>query len=144
MGNIDNLSSIRRAAELLGNNQYVDVDKISDPEAIQFARIATPETLDVADFFELLSRGGICSVSEESTCRAELRKILNLPETDPEGVELSFKTTRLDQGGQIAVTVIRPTNLDPSKSPIVFVGGLYHKTAVYLDFLVELAKKEGR
>lgn len=144
MGGVDNLPCIKRAAALLGSNYYIETAEIEDKEVAQFAALSTPTALDSGDFFELLSRGGVCSSSEEAACRGELRKILNLPETDPEGVTLSFKTSKLTSGGQVAITVIKPSNLDPSKPPIVFAGGLYHKTAVYFDFLVELAKREGR
>lgn len=105
--------------------------------------VISPETLDAADCFHLLSHPElIADGSEEAT--QKIRQFLGLPQKDPEGVSLGFGLHVNKLGHTLAKTKIIPKNHDPALSPIVFSGGLFHKSSVYLTYMAELAKATGR
>lgn len=109
------------------------------PDAVAIS----PETLDAADLFHLLSHPElIADGAKEAT--QKIRLFLGLPQKDPEGVSLSFGLHVNESGHTLAKIKIIPDNSNPALSPIVFAGGLFHKSSVYLTYMAELAKTTGR
>ena len=148
------LATVERTIKLMDENNWphaMDVSDIADPEIQNIATQFDPQAheLTQADLFKLLIQ-----VEQGQNVRDpylnqndylashRLREALNLPTMDPNGVTLSFHTFEISRGTQIGATTIQPQNI--SNPPLVFFGGLLHKAAVYLPFLTELAKAQGR
>jgi len=141
------LNDINMAIKKLEGHYRVDIDDIKNKAVRNIAKAdtSTPSTLDAGDFFALLSCDeAICVPDENAKCRMVLRSVLDFPKTDMNGIKLSFTSVPTLSGNNVAVTKIVPSNVDKTKSPMVFVGGLYHKTAIYLNFLEKLAKSDRR
>lgn len=105
--------------------------------------VISPETLDAADLFHLLSHPELIADGSEEATR-KIRLFLGLPQKDPEGTTLGFGLHVNKSGHTLAKIKIIPDNSNPVLSPIVFAGGLFHKSSVYLTYMAELAKATGR
>ncbi|EKD49995.1 MAG: hypothetical protein ACD_62C00691G0016 [uncultured bacterium] len=147
------LSAIQAAINILANNTVeldddlyrVPVSELQDTDLIEIATLSTPEHLDKGDIYKLFSEPSlVVDQTDRDTALSTLRSFLDYPLQDPEGVSLDFVSIQLENNATIAVTRIAPDNLDPSKDPIVFAGGLFHPTPVYLDLLSKLARNTGR
>lgn len=133
------LTTVQTALSLLENKHALPISNI--PKSLQeFAKLATPKRLDSADIFVLLSKPDQIAETNREEIQTLLREHMGFDASDPDGVTLSFSVSRSESGGVLAKTKIRPDNIDETKAPIVFVGGLYHKTSLYLDALVQLAR----
>lgn len=147
------------ARAILDNGPAVDIDDIDDkletvtPDVL--AGVADPKATLKAmaglvdgkhfgqeDLFYILTHTEVMTdgVAEKPL----LRQGLDYPAADKAGVKTDFKTLPLEKGGQVAYIVITPEKFDPAKKPLIFLTGLQHKSAIYYDSLVKMAKKEGR
>lgn len=117
---------------------------------IDVARMVIPDslhqlTVDTGDLRWLLANPQYIAQSDRAKVNTSLRAFEGFPEKDPEGVTLKFEAVMTTEGDLLAATKITPTGVDTSKkAPIVFAGGLFHKTSVYLDFLTQLSLLTGR
>jgi pimeloyl-ACP methyl ester carboxylesterase len=138
-----NFELINKAIHTLQGHYEIKTEKLSS-ELRELAETVTPKTLDTADFFVLLSTADSHQTAEAQAVQVALRQALGYPSEDPAGIRLSFSTLHLADGGVLAKTRLVPDNVDKTKPPIVFAGGIFHKTSVYLDFLAKLATESGR
>ncbi len=138
------LASINKAIGYLGENyEAATEDIVSDPLK-QIAELTTTETLDASDFFVLLSNPDLIQEDSRQESIEALRQFLDYSTADPEGVSLSFSTVSISSNVTVAATKITPDNVDETKAPIVFAGGIFHNTPVYLEFLRQTAIKTER
>jgi pimeloyl-ACP methyl ester carboxylesterase len=133
---------IERAAGLVSSHykSRIPVSELDEECLRDIAKISTPSTLDPQDLFIMLSTEDVYKMDGAS--RQRVLEALDFPPSDPEGVHLTFKAVPTKRG-KVALTIITPERNDPSKTQVLFVGGLNHKTALYLSSLVSLAKSRG-
>lgn len=125
------------------SEKLTDLQSLSSLSSDEDSVTLSPETLDTADLFNLLSHLEFIAEGQEDATR-KIRVFLGLPEKDPEGVSLSFGLCVNESGHTLAKTRIVPDTADGTSSPIVFAGGLFHKSSTYLTYMAELAKATGR
>lgn len=136
--------AIREAIDLLQEKPPLARGKKIE-SLMGLARMVAPDslhhlTVDTGDFHRLLSEPRFIAEAERAQALASLRVFEGFSEKDPEGVKLQFEAVMTTEGNLLAVTKIIPNGVDTSqKAPIVFAGGLFHKTSVYLDFLTQLS-----
>lgn len=123
---------------------YYSAKKITDPALKKLAEDmpSTPGSLDVADFYYLLSKPDLILPADRAACVAELMKALYLPAMG-EGDDLSVEMTPLGGGAFAAVVRIKPKGYDPKLLPDVQIGGVSHPAGVYADDMDEM-RAEGR
>lgn len=140
-----NSLSRKDIAKLYLSDQYRDeLDALAAlPNNVQDSIAISPETLDKADLFNLLSHPELIAEGQADAIQ-KIRVFLGLPQEDPAGVSLSFGLCVNSSGQTLAKTKVIPENHDTSLSPIVFAGGLFHKSSTYLPYMMELAKATGR
>ncbi|GEM_PF-4578961 len=155
-------------AEVLKTQRYVPVDQLSKnisadhlntcqasldlkSEMEKLARLIHPETLGEEDLFYLLAHPDEMQAIAQSPEEAIpfIRKGLDLPLQDPEGVTLSFHTLNPQEGEQIAYIKITPqafvsslkfsTSL-PAKPPLI----TFSYSSTYLATLAKLAEVDHR
>ncbi|MBI2345976.1 MAG: alpha/beta hydrolase [Deltaproteobacteria bacterium] len=146
------------AAELVSRHPPIAVDELDDvltPEVLHscngkpleradlqaLAALIDPKRLDQADLFAVLANPDQMLLQSEQRM---VRKALDLPESDPSDLVLNFNTVPFKWERQIAYITIRPPAVKNIKPPLLFLTGLHHKSAVYLQTLMELARREGR
>lgn len=138
-----NALSQREIARLdVADSQLAELQELSAQPSEQDSVQLSPETLDKADLFNLLSHPELIEDNRQAAVQ-KIRLFLGFPETDPEGVTLRFSLYVNAQGQTIAKTKIIPDNQSSGRSPIVFAGGLFHKSSVYFASMAELARQTG-
>ncbi|MCP5463405.1 MAG: alpha/beta fold hydrolase [Deltaproteobacteria bacterium] len=124
-------------------------------EMRELSQLTTPKTLDTADLFVLLSDKSKVDPEQAEQIEAELLKALNyqrdgevFDEQFYENCEISYESFMISDGrfadSLIAKTRITPPNHNPNLPPIVFIGGLIHKTPVYLKQMIKMAQVNGQ
>lgn len=138
-------SALSKAVTLLRDSYSVDVH----PENIDLGAIQAlydPAELTDADLFKALDMIQASRFRQTGSSPAELvlRLGLGYPVIDTPGTITRFSTLTIEPGVQVAVTRIRPLNNAYVRAPIIFTGGMFCKSALYMTFMAELAKQEGR
>jgi hypothetical protein len=139
--------NVQEAIDTLGSNYRLETANLESVALQDIASInGTPEYLDHGDLFAVLANADQLQDTDynKDFCQSVLRSYLDFPQEDPDGISLEFSTLRLPSGSTIAKTIITPDNLNPDKEPIIFAGGIFHNTPVYLDFLSQIAQQTGR
>ena len=94
-------SSVQDAINALGNNYRLETENLQDAALQEIATAnGTPTYLDAGDIFALLANPEQLqdSVENKEFCSKVIRAYLDFPQTDPEGITLSFSSLRLPSG----------------------------------------------
>ncbi len=109
----------------------------------RIAQLIHKESLGQEDLFYLLTHPKE-NLKNPQDSMPLLRKALDYPPEELKNVELAFHTIPFREDGQIAYITLTPSSIDPEKPPLIFLGGVDHKSALYLSTLSELSKQDHR
>lgn len=134
-------TAIVAAARLFrdAKTDYIDTDDIEDLHVKEIANVTTKGTLDMGDFYTLISNESLLGWNVNSF--KALRSVLGFPVDNPNGVRLIFSVK-----DGVAITTIIPTlpDIDPLQAVDVHIGGLWHPAGVYGPGAIDFAIKENR
>jgi len=134
-------SLIERAINALQENHGKSIPLTA--ENTEFKKLAdtgiSPETVDTSDLFALLEQ-------KDKLPEVTYKKLLgffSIPENENSEINITHELLTLKSGSAVAVTVYKPNKINPEQPPIIFSGGLFHKTGLYTSFLTQLAQSLG-
>ncbi len=158
------ISQIRLGFQILGQQHHLPTRQIQAHVAAQsqlsvpereaavtaltgLAALVDGENLGREDFHRVLNQQSEFRLHHDAQYNPELEAVLReglgLPAQDPQDIQLNFRASERD-GNHYSWITIMPREIDPAKPVLIFVTGLHHPSAVYLQHLVELARREHR
>lgn len=158
------VSQIRLGFQILGQQHHVQSRQIA-AQVAQHSEISAPEReaavtaltslaalvdgehLGREDFHRVLNEQSEFRLRHNAQYNPELevalREGLGLPAHDPQDIQLNFRSSERG-GNHYSWVSVLSREIDTSKPVLIFVTGLHHPSAVYLQHLVELARREHR